>query len=280
MAIPSGFNELEQLQMLIRKYVNKRVREDFADLNDADGNWEPEVGTTRGAMRHALTHKDEDPINVTLLRMFLYYFTYGAAKAMQPDIYGTTLINQHRVLRANKPEITLYFNNKFYQTDRIDDYVEGEISFRLMDKTYKTLTMTEVETYARKIKSLFATPKFIWHKGKEMVSYTDWEMGYQLQLLVRDKAEGKRIIEQVLDIQGHTPDWELMNHKKNEEEAEAYPDNPRSEVILGKTVEGVRRRPKEDVAFRYATLAMRGRRKGINLVDTTFTRANPIERVA
>lgn len=279
MPLPEPFSDVEHLQAVVRRYLNKQIREDFRDLFGDGDTWEPEISTTRGSMLRALLHEDSDPITVTAVRMMLYYFTYGRAKALQPDIYGTSITSQNRVIRAKKPEITLYFNNKPYQLNKDNKFVEGQISFRLMDKTYKTITMVEIETYARKIKSLFATPKFIWHKGKEMVSYTDWEMGYQLQLLVRDKVEGKRIIEQVLDIQGHTPEWDLMQHSKNEDEAEAYPENPRSETILGKTVEGLRKRPKEEVVFRYATLTMRGRARGINLVDTTFSRAKAIERV-
>lgn len=278
MALPDGFNKIEHLQAMIRRYINKEVREHFKDLGD--DFWEPEASTTRGAMRVALTHDDNDPINVTLLRMFLYYFTYGAAKAMQPDIYGFSLVSIDRQVKY-KPQITLHFNNKGYNPNKKEDLVEGEISMRLMNETSTSITKTELQRYATKIKSLFATPKkFIWRKGRLSTSYTDVDRGYRLKLLVRDEAEAKRIIEQVLDIQGHTPDWKNLNKNANAEELERYPNNPGTQTILGKSTQKPKYRPVEDVFFRYATINIHGLGRGINLVDTTFTRANALERVA
>jgi hypothetical protein len=148
-----------------------------------------------------------------------------------------------------------------------------------MDETPTTITQTRVETLATRIKTLFAAPtKFVWHKGKLMVSYTDRERGYQLQLLVRDKAEGKRIIEQILDVQNHTPDWKFMNSDESEEPLEKYPNNPGNQTILGKSYPKPQRRPVVDVKFRYATLAVHGLPKPINLVDCTYTRYNARER--
>lgn len=280
MPIPADFNNNEHLQAVVRRYLNREIREAFRDLNNEDGNWEPSVGTSREQMRWALTHQDNDPMVVTSVRMMLYYFTFGAAKAMQPDIYGASIISQNRVLRANKPQITLYFDNKPYRLNKDDDWVDGEISFRVMDRTYKTLTQADVNRFAARVKNLFATPKFVWRKGKEMASYTDWDNGYQLQLLVTGESEAKRIIEQVLNIQGHTPEWEFLNMNVNQNPGAAYPENPPNEIILGESIEGIRKRPREDVIFRYASMTVKGRGRGINLVDTTFTRANAIERIA
>lgn len=278
MAIPSDFSEVEHLQALIRRYLNKEIREHFRDLGDEF--WEAEVITTRGAMRHALTHKDGDPFQITLGRMFLYYFTFGQAKAMQPDIYGVTVISNDRTVRY-KPQITLYFNNKGYDPKQKQELVEGEIAFRLMNETSTTITKAELERYANKIKTLFAgsTP-FVWHKGKTMATYTDLDKGYKLQLLVTNEAEAKRIIEQVLDIQGHTPDWEKLNIKVNAESNERYPNNPGNQTILGKSREKPSYRPRVDVKFRYATCQIHGLGRGINLIDTTYTRGNSLVRAS
>lgn len=276
MAIPPEFNDVEHVQALIRRYINKEIREHFRDLGDEF--WEPEVITTRGAMRHALTHKDSDPLQLTILRLFVYYFIYGRAKALMPDIYGipNTVFDQVRVYR---PQVCLYFSGSEAPSDNVHKRVAGEISFRLMQETSETITKTQVNTLATKIKTLFVTPnRFVWHKGKLMCSYTDRERGYQLQLLVRNKAEGKRMIEQVLDIQGHTPDWKFMNSDENEEPLEKYPSNPGRHNILGQSYEKPKRRPVADVKFRYATLSVHGLPRPINLVDTTYTRHNVIER--
>lgn len=86
MTVPPEFNETEHFQGVCRRYLNKEIREAFKELGGDD--WTPEVGTTRGSMRHALTHKDTDTMQMTLGRMFLYYFTFGKAQALQAPIYG------------------------------------------------------------------------------------------------------------------------------------------------------------------------------------------------
>lgn len=276
MPLPEPFSDVEHIQALIRRYINREIREHFSDLGG--DNWEPDISTTRGAMRKALTHEDSDPLQLTILRLFTYYFIYGQAKALMPDIYGipNTVFDQVRVYR---PQVCFYFSGSEAPSDNVHKRVGGEISFRLMNETSTTISKTRVETLATRIKSLFVTPtRFVWHKGKLMVSYTDRKRGYQLQLLVRDKTEGKRIIEQILDVQGHTPDWKFMNSDENEEPLEKYPNNPGNQTILGKSYKKPQRRPVADVKFRYATLAVHGLPRPINLVDTTYTRSNVLER--
>lgn len=278
MPLPEPFSDVEHFQMVIRKYVNKLIREDFKDLADEAGNWDPNVTTTRGSMRQALTHEDSDPLQLTIGRLFLYYFVYGKAKALMPDIYGipNTSFDQIRIYR---PQVALYFSDKETPSDHVHKRTSGTISFRLMDETSTTISQTRVNNLANKIKALFTTPNnFVWQKGKLMVSYTDKEKGYQLQLLVKDKFEGRKIIEQVLDIQSHTPDWKYMNSDESEDPLAKYPNTPGNQTILGKSYPKPQQRRVADVRFRYATLAIHGRPKPINLVDTTYTRQNVLER--
>lgn len=276
MVLPDKFSGVEHAQAIVRHYVNKQIRENFSDLGDEF--WDENIGTARGSMRVGCTHKDSDPLQLTLLRLFIFYFIYGQAKALMPDIYGipNTIFDQIRIYR---PQVCLYFSGYESPSDNFHKRPAGEISFRLMDETSETISQTRVNNLATKIKSLFATPKFEWHKGKLLCSYTERERGYQLQLLVRDKLEGKRIVEQVLDIQSHAPDWKFFNSDANEEPLEKYPNNPGTQKILGKTYQKPQRRPVVDVRFRYATLAIHGRPKPINLVDTTHTRSKALERV-
>ena len=57
MALPEPFSDVEHLQAVVRRYLNKQIREDFRDLFNGD-TWEPEIGTTRGSMLRALLHED------------------------------------------------------------------------------------------------------------------------------------------------------------------------------------------------------------------------------
>jgi hypothetical protein len=176
--------------------------------------------------------------------------------------------------RANKASIRLHFKeskSSYIKAGRNYPY-RGEISFRLMDVDPKMITETMLQNATRKIIDLFAKPPFQWHKGKEMSSYTYWEDGYQLQLLVKDYTEGKRVVEQVLDIRGKSPDWEYMSHEKNSAPQVAYKDTPKQVTILGKSVEQPVERPVVTVQFDYADIYIPGLRKPIILCDLSGRR--------
>lgn len=268
MALPAGFNELEQLQALVRRYINAEVREHFRDLGD--DFWEPEVGTTRGAMRHALTHKDNDTINITLLRLFLYYFTYGQARGLQAPIYGIPVELYQQETMEFLPQITLHFIEDFEDTDDNYPRVGGEINFRIAGETHETITESKLTIFANKIKANFgANNGFTWRKGKIRCNYADRRRGYHLQILSRDITAGKNVIERVLDIQGHTPDWKNLNVSENQEPTQAFPTIPQTERIIGKTRRLPRRRPIADVRFIKAEAHIYGLPNSIILYDRT-----------
>ena len=272
MAIPPEFNEVEHLQSVVRRYVNRQIREDFQDLGG--DNWEPETGTTRGAMRHALTHKDTDPLPVTLSRMFLYYFTYGKAAALQAPIYGMPSIAFQELFRF-KPQVRLLFIEEQSLVEDGYEPVQAEVTFRIMDETESTMTPAKAQVLARKIESLFATGKgFTWKKGHEKWTYYDQSKGYQLSILAWNETEAKKIIEQVLDIQGHTPDWAgflTVSTKKR-----SFLAVPKTKFIFGKSRREPRDRPVAFVRFRYAELHIWGMFSAITLVDKTGLKKNPL----
>lgn len=285
MALPEPFSDIEHLQMVVRRYLNKEIRQDFKDIFGDGDTWEPEVGTTRGSMLRALLHEDSDPIHVTAVRMMLYYFTYGKAKAMQTPVYGTPVSEYDRSFKY-KPQIHLnFYQNRFNAPSSTNDdgvsstAVQSIISFRLMNESSESLTITELERYANRIKANFGTSGgYRWQKGRVTVNYTDKEKGYKLRLYCRTKADGKALIEQVLDIQQHTPDWTRMTSTENEDPLQAYPDipSPRTRRILGKTVKNPHERPVVDVRYRYSTIHIHGLGQPRGMHDLTNTIKNPI----
>lgn len=274
MALPEPFSDIEHLQLTIRRYLNKQIREDFRDLFGDGDAWEPEVGTTRGAMLRALLHEDSDPITVTVTRMMLYYFTYGKAQMMQTPVYGIP-VDSYDTDFLYKPQIHLYFAQSVRDVEENENIVKGELRFRLINETSTTISNTEVDRYAQRISNNFAKPtKFIWQKGKHRFTYTDMSKGYQLKLNVISETEGKRVVEQILDIQQHTPDWKYAKYIETLKPTERYPDAPSTQTILGKSRRKPRRRPREDVRFVRASLLISGLPSPITLVDTTGRRRN------
>lgn len=272
MAIPAEFNEVENIQSLIRRYVNRQVREDFQDIGGDD--WEPEVGTTRGAMRHALTHQDSDSLLLTQTRLFLYYFTYGKAQALQAPIYGIPANDFQESFRF-KPQVRLFFYEDRSLVEDGYEPVKADVSFRVMNETENTITPAKAKVLANKIKGLFATGQgFTWKKGHETWAYYDDFKGYRLRLLAWNETEAKKVIEQVLDIQGHAPEWE--KYLSSTLKKRHFSTIPGTEIIYGKQRRKPRDRPVAYVRFRYAELKVWGMANAITLVDKTQSRRNPL----
>lgn len=270
MPLPSNFSEWEHLQGQISRLHNRMVRDWFNDAPDDD------ISTPRGSLKRACLIQDNDTIPLVQLRLWLFEVTFNHAKAFHPPLYTIPSMAYQDECKF-KPQVSLYFLEDLNDVEPGYNPVSGEISIRLMNKTSENITMTEVQAYANRIKTAFAgTSSFVWRKGKVMCTYTDTERGYRLQLLCRDKAEGRRVIEQVLDIQQHAPDWKNMNVNENEEASSRYPTLPPTERILGKTVRLPRRRPIAEVRFQYAVLHVWGNGNPIVLVDRSGNYRNPI----
>lgn len=109
-----------------------------------------------------------------------------------------------------------------------------------------------------------------------MCTYTDWEKGYQLQLLSRSEAEGRRVVEQVLDIQQDSPDWSYFNTKENAEPSQAFPTVPGRERVYGELRRQPRRRPIAEVRFQMALLHVIGVPAPVVLTDRSGTYPNPL----
>lgn len=188
------------------------------------------------------------------------------------------------VRRVGKPKVLLYFLedtdfNKLAPPNNIQEgrrRRDGVISFRLMDETTLTLSKANATLIATKIKQVFGSNGgFVWVKGKTMYSYTDWEKGYQFQLLCKNPTEAKRIVSSTLTIQNHVPNWKFFNTVKNDEELIKYPEVPGTQLVMGEVVPIPKQRPLVDVRFQYGYVDLDGVQEPINLYD----RRNKLPRV-
>ncbi len=265
MALPEGFSAAEHLQDVILLTQNKIVRTEFKDVGDDD--WEKDITTARASLRVACTHEEADSIDMTILRLWLFFGILRKAQDFHPAIFGIPSTSFQETTRYH-PQIHLHFEEKYTEADAGYKPLRSQISFRLIGETTETLSSAEVLIIANKIKTLFAgaTP-FFWKRGKELYSYIDQSKGYYLQILCFNETEAKKVVEQVLDIRGHTPTWKLLNTKTNSEPTTSYPTIPVTKTILGKSYKQPRRRPVGNVYFRYATLHIHGKPNPVVLVD-------------
>lgn len=129
-----------------------------------------------------------------------------------------------------------------------------EISIRLMGSadSPELITLERIQELSNAIVAKFGNWEHI--TGKQMFSYSDWDKGYQLQLLANDETEARRIVDQILDIQGHRPEWEYFNLCKNLDEAQRYPDLPNKITVAGKVVRPPQQRAVTTVKFKRALI--------------------------
>jgi hypothetical protein len=146
---------------------------------------------------------------------------------------------------------------KFFGSTPLGTKVEVEKSIRLMKINPATTTVGEIKAIAEKVYSKF--DNWTHRTGKMSCNYIDKDKGYQLQqIYVPDLAEGKRLVEQILDIQNDSPDWEYLTYNQSAEPTEAYDDTPDKRVLAGYSIRKPRRRPTGIVNFTEALIRFPG----------------------
>lgn len=265
-------NPFEHLQDTIRRLHNKEVSQYFKST-PIDS-----IATPKASLRTASTINDTDTVDMTVLRLFLFWVMVRKLRDSTDLVYGIPIEDYAQTFKF-RPQIFLAFAEPPEDVDPEYYACTGQITFRLMDETSTSLSQGKLKTFATKIKSEFATPRYTWRKGKDCYSYRDLEKGYQLKLFCRSESDAKDLISSVLDIQTHTPDWDLLRLNKATEESGAFPTNPGSQSILGKSKKKPRKRPIADVKFVAATAQIWGFGKPIYLVDTTGFHRDALETV-
>lgn len=166
------------------------------------------------------------------------------------NIYGIPTSFYQQEALTYVPQVTLHFIEDIDDVEPGYDRIYGEINYRLIGETHETITEAKLKILGNKIKTTFGgATAFLWRKGKIRCSYADKDKGYFLQILSRDISSGKNVIEQVLSLQNHRPEWKRLNTSENQESLQAYPTIPPTETILGERKRLPRRRPIADVRF-------------------------------
>lgn len=261
MTLPADFNEVENLTDIVKREFNKKVKEWFKNQADND------VSSPKARLKHSCLIKDDDSIPISMYRMWLFEFIVGQTQSLQPNVilapdYTRTSLTKYR------PQIQLFFKESVTAATYDPDFrpVTGEISFRLMDETSESISRNKAEQLALKIKNIFTNPLLVWEKGWYYSSYTDVEKGYRLKLLSKSSAESKRIINKILDIQGHS--FNSSKYAFNDHER-TFSASPPTQRIYGRQRKMSRDRPRANVRFQYAKLFVFGLANAINLVDAS-----------
>lgn len=252
----------EHLQSTLRSFYNREVREWFSevDLDDLD------ITIPRQSIAQACKHSDADSLIVTISRQLFFEAIRGRLTNSQRAIDTSDL--KESVQRKTRPKITLYFLEDLSEVEEGYSAVDGQISFRLMNEFPSTINEAKARILGNRIKTIFAVGSgYVWRKGKTMATYTDWEKGYQLQLLIRNESEAREVIGKVLDINNDLPEWQNLNIKENAEPSQSFPTIPDRDQIYGELRRLARRRPIADVRFQSAFLTVNGIPHPIPIMD-------------
>lgn len=189
------------------------------------------------------------PLQVSLLKAFDDLIK---ARLRQSGASGR---NSDVRMLSGHPKIYLHFEEDKLRAGRKPR--EGMLSFRLMDETDASISVSNVKRIAQKIKQIFGKREgYFWEKGKRYVNYNHWEFGYKLQILSPSVTKGKKLIEDVLSVQGHALDPARMTFSQNQGEAKAFPANPGNKRVFGEEVKLPERRPDCEVRFQYAEIEL------------------------
>jgi hypothetical protein len=169
---------------------------------------------------------------------------------------------------------------KFFGSTPLGKKIEVEKSIRLMKINPATVTAQQIKALADRVYSKF--DNWTHRTGKVSCNYIDRDKGYQLQqIYVPDLSEGKKLVEQILDIQNDSPDWEYLTYNQSAEPSEAYDETPDKHVLAGYSIRKPQKRPSGTVYFtealirfpgtpNYETLCTRG---GYRLDNLDFLKA-------
>lgn len=265
MPLPADFSEQEHLQSVVRKWMNREIREHFRESSSQE--LDDDITTPESSLAWACQHKDADSLLMTQVRWNL--FERVRLQRIQVPITGIPT-GSFQPSRRFKPQIQFYFQEDLSDIEFGYAPVTGELSFRLMQYDSDTITPPIAEAFATRIRTNFAVGGgYLWRRGRGMLSYTDKRKGYQLQIYCRNEGAGRELVDRVLDVGLETPDWDKANYSENLAESTAYPVVPPSERIYGQIRRMPRRRPIATVRFQYALLHVWGLQHPIPLVDRT-----------
>lgn len=268
MALPDGFSKWEHLQDVLRRSHNKFVREEFSDITDDDA-----ISIPRGALKLACLLDDDDTVDMTLLRLHLFFFHARKAADLQAPLYGIPVATfDERVVY--KPQVTLLFRQDEDGTPQRKSPTCAELTYRLINETPTSITEADLLRIGNRIKAEFGTSNgYRWSKGKTIVTYKNLSDGLNLKIYALNESEGIQVIRKICDCaqQSYNDDYIVVHESKA-----TYSSNPGMQTILGRPRRKPVRRPAVTVRFLRASLLIHGLPNPISLVGRRYSQPTPM----
>lgn len=260
MPLPDGFSEWEHLREQITVAHNLQAELSFFGIDAED------ISTVQGSLRQATIIKEDDTVDMIVLRLFLYHFKLR--KDLPTPVFGIPVPDYQSVV-TYKPQVKLFFIEPFtplLQELKLNQ-ATAEISFRLSQYTNQTINRAEATSIAENIKTEFGEGMgYTWMKGPTIVKYKDLPNGYNFKLFVESEAVGVSLIEKIVAINKHAYNENLLTVSTTHR---VYPQDPGLQEVYGYQAKKPRRRPTTEVRFQRAEMHVWGLEHPISLVDLT-----------
>lgn len=257
MALPEDFSPWEHLHQMLRNAHNTNVEQTFLGVPSDD------ISTSFGGMKVATLLQDDDTVDMTLLRLFLFYFVFQGN--LPAPVYAYPPEDLFTAVRS-KPQVVLLFREQLTIEQKAEKVraAQSQITFRLMNYSPQTITPAYANELALLIKERLAVGTgYQWERGTVKISYKDPVHGYDFYLLVPNEGEGQRVIETIVSIQGHPFDeTKVIVHTAKQ----IFPSSPGYQEVYGKELKKPRLRPTTTVRFLRAELHIQGMYQPVLLV--------------
>lgn len=276
MSLPNKHSPVEHFQDTVKKAFNPIVKQYFKDVGPDD--WDESLSDDRSHLRVACTHKDEDPLQLTLGRMQLFgeLRQSNLSQLLLAPSYPFDVIEEDKRV-SNHPLIELMFTQDFSSVPEERSVIQAVVRFRLMDfineqkegENGKLFDEPDALVLARKIRQemIGGGKGYKFTKGKFLYTYLDEKNGYRFQLYTSTENEAVETIKKTLAIRNHHYDEKKLRlHDVRKRNSETKPSGSRR--VYGKTRQKARWRPIANVYFRWATAEV-GLEHKIVLVDST-----------
>lgn len=174
---------------------------------------------------------------------------------------------------SNARPIPNYANNKCLVTLKFKGIITGktiehyvESSFRWVKVDAKTVTLDQIKTLATTIKSKFDNLTFT--TGRSAYCYNSIDQGFNRSWgYFNSLSDAQRLFEQMLDLQGFSPEWERLSCSTLPVPGSRFNDPPEKVQQAGILIRSERERPIAVMKFYNAVIKFPHYPKQITLVD-------------
>ncbi len=247
----------------LRKVHNREVNEWFRDVEE---NELLDNSTARKQAKKSCLIQSRDTQNMTLIKMLTFRQLVEQSHLIS-NCYGIPIDSYQETVRF-RPQVHLFFSQDSSAVSGDREPVRGQISFRLMNESSASMTEAKAKLLATRIKNEFALNNgYIWRKGKLKCFYKDLETGLILNILSLSEADGKEVINKVIDVLEANYNNNYLKISDPQRNSETNPTT--SSLVYGKLRKNIRWRPIANVRFKYASLSVYGMKHRIVLVDRT-----------